>query len=155
MSEKYLVDLTTAEQAYLRGVLKHGKSSARKIARAHILLQAAEGLSDEEIADTLRVGYSTIHRTRQRFVEEGLEPALSERRRASGRPKLEGKHEAFLVALACSTPPAGRARWSMQLLADRFVELTTVGGISDETVRRTLKKTSSSPGSTRSGVFPA
>lgn len=155
MSEKYLVDLTTAEQAYLTGLLKHGKSSARKIARAHILLQAAEGLSDEEIADTLRVGDSTIHRTRQRFVEEGIEPALSERRRASGRPKLEGKQEAFLVALACSTPPAGRARWTMQLLADRLVELTAVEGISDETVRRALKKTNSNPGSTRSGAFPA
>jgi transposase len=154
MSDKYLVDLTAAEQEYLGGLLKHGKSSARKIARAHMLLSAAEGLSDEEIADMLRVGRSTIHRTRQRFVEEGLEPALSERRRASGRPKLEGKQEAFLVALACSTPPAGRARWTMQLLADRLVELTAVEGISDETVRRALKKTSSNPGSTRSGVFP-
>jgi putative transposase len=140
MSDKYLVDLTAAEQVYLAGLLKHGKSSARKIARAHILLQAAEGLSDEEIADTLRVGRSTIHRTRQRFVEEGLEPTLNERRRASGRPKLAGKQEAFLVALACSTPPAGRARWTTQLLADRLVELTAVGGISDETVRRALKK---------------
>jgi putative transposase len=155
MSEKYLVDLTSTEQEYLTGLLKRGKLSARKIARAHILLQAAEGLSDEDIADTLRVGISTIHRTRQRFVEEGLEPALSERCRASGRPKLEGKQEAFLVALACSTPPAGRARWTMQLLADRFVELTTVTGISDETVRRALKKTTSNRGSTRSGAFPA
>jgi transposase len=154
MSDKYLVDLTTGEQTYLLGVIKHGKSSARKIARAHILLQAAEGGSDEEIADTLRVGLSTIHRIRQRFVEEGLEPALSERRRASGRPKLEGKQEAFLIALACSTPPAGRARWSRQLVADRLVELTAVQGISDETVRRTLKKTNSNRGSTRSGAFP-
>jgi putative transposase len=154
MSEKYLVDLTAAEQEYLGGLLKQGKASARKIARAHMLRHAAEGLSDEEIADMLRVGRSTIHRTRQRFVEEGLEPALSERRRASGRPKLEGKQEAFLVALACSTPPAGRARWTMQLLADRLVELTTVEGISDETVRRALKKTRSNPGSTRSGAFP-
>ena len=126
MSEKYLVDLTAAEQEYLGGLLKHGKASARKIARAHMLLHAAEGLSDEEIADMLRVGCSTIHRTRQRFVEEGLGPALSERRRASGRPKLAGKQEAFLVALAGSTPPAGRARWTMQLLADRLVALRAV-----------------------------
>jgi transposase len=154
MSDKYIVDLTAAEHEYLGGLLKHGKSSARKIARAHMLLQAAEGLSDAEIADTLRVGLSTIHRTRQRFVEAGVEHALSERRRAGVRPKLEGKQEAFLVALACSTPPAGRARWTMQLLADRLVELTTVEGISDETVRRTLKKTSSNPGSARSGAFP-
>ena len=154
MAEKYLVDLTAAEQEYLGGLLKHGKASARRIARAHMLLHAAEGLSDEEIADMLRVGRSTIHRTRQRFVEEGLEPALSERRRASGRPKLAGKQEAFLVALACSTPPARPARWTMQLLADRLVELTAGEGLSGETVRRALKKTSSNPGSTRSGVFP-
>src|SRR5690348_18174873 len=154
MSDKYLVDLTSAEQTYLTGLLKHGKASARKIARALTLLQAAEGVRDEEIADTLRVGLSTIHRARQRFVEEGVEAALNERRRASGRPKLDGKQEAFLIALACSTPPAGRARWSMQLLADRLVELTTVQGISDETVRRALKKTISSRGSTRNGVYP-
>lgn len=154
MSDKYIVDLTAAEHEYLGGLLKHGKSSARKIARAHMLLHAAEGLSDAEIADTLRVGLSTIHRTRQRFVEAGVEHALSERRRAGVRPKLAGKQEAFLVALACSTPPAGRARWTMQLLADRLVELTTVEGISDETVRRTLKKTSSNPGSAKSGAFP-
>src|SRR3712207_3231880 len=98
-----------------------------------MLLQAAEGLRDEDSADTLRVGSSTIHRTRQRFGEEGLEPALSERRRASGRPKLEGKQEALVVALACSTPPAGRARWAMHLLAARFVALTTVAGIPDGT----------------------
>ena len=154
MSDKYLVDLTTAEQAYLTGLLKHGKASARKIARAHLLLQAADGVRDDEIADTLRMGLSTIHRIRQRFVEEGLEPALSERHRASGRPKLEGKQEAVLIALACSTPPAGRARWSMHLLADRLVELTTVAGVSAETVRRTLKKTLASRGSTRKGAFP-
>src|ERR1043166_5066373 len=149
MSDKYLVDLTTAEQAYLEGLLKHGKVSARKIARAHILLQAAEGVRDEEITDTLRVALSTIHRIRQRFVEEGLEPALSERRRARGRPKLEAKLEALLIALACSTAPEAGARGSIQLLADRLVELTAVQGISDETVRRTLKKTISSRGSTR------
>ena len=154
MSDKYLVDLTTAEQTSLTGLLQQGKSSARKIARAHLLLQAAEGVRDEEIADTLRVGLSPIPRLRQRLVEEGLAPALSERRRASGRSKLAGKQEAFLLALAWSTPPAGRARWSMQLLADRLVELTAVASLAEETVRRTLKKPSSSRGSTRHGAFP-
>jgi len=154
MSDKYLVDLTAVEHEYLGGLLKHGKASARKIARAHMLLHAAEGLSDEEIADTLGVGLSTLHRTRQRFVEEGVEHALNERRRAGVRQKLEGKQEAFLVALACSTPPAGRARWTLQLLADRLGELTAGEGIWDETVRRALKKTSSNPGSARSGAFP-
>ena len=77
MLDKYIVDLTAAEHEYLGGLRKHGKSSARKIARAHMLLHAAEGLREAEIADTLRVGLSTIHRTRQRLVEEELEPALS------------------------------------------------------------------------------
>jgi Winged helix-turn helix len=115
MSDKYLVDLTPAEQADLVGLLNQGKVSARQIARAPLLLQAAAGGRDEGIAGTLRVGLSTVPRLRQRFVEEGLEPALSERRRARGRAKLEGKQEAFVIALAWSTPPAGRARWSRQL----------------------------------------
>lgn len=154
MSDKYIVDLTAAEHEYLSGLLKHGQSSARKIARAHLLRQAAEGLRDAEIADTLRIGLSTLPRTRQRFVEEGMEHALSERRRRGVRPKLEGTQEAVWVALACSPPPAGRARWTLQLLAERLIELTAVEGSSDEPIRRALKKTSSSPGSARSGAFP-
>ena len=140
MAHKYMVDLTAAEQEDLCRLIKQGKPAARKVARAHILLHAAEGATDEEIAETLRVGLSTVHRTRQRFVEGGLTSALTERRRPGARLKLDGKQEAFLVALACSTPPAGQQRWTMQLLADRLVELRVVETISDETVRRTLKK---------------
>src|SRR2546427_7878892 len=121
MADKYLVDLTDAEQASLFDLIKKGKASARKVTRAHILLQAAEAATDEEIAEALRVGVSTVHRTRQRFVEVGFEGALTECSRCGCGRKLDGKHEAFLVALACSTPPEGRDRWTMQLLADRLV----------------------------------
>jgi putative transposase len=154
MSEKYLVDLAAAEHESLLTLLKKGTASARQVRRAHILLQAAEDATDEEIADTLRVGVSTVHRTRRRFVEEGLPAALSEHRRCGCGRKLDGKQEAFLVALACSRPPAGREGWTMQLLADRLVELKVVEEVSDETVRRVLKKATSSPGSAKSGVSP-
>jgi len=140
MASKYIVDLTTEEYAYLYDLIKQGKTSARKVARAHILLQAAEDATDEEIAETLRNGLSTVHRTRQRFVEHGLLGALTERARQGARPKMDGKQEAFLVALVCSAPPAGRLRWTMQLLADRLVELKLIEAVSDETVRRILKK---------------
>jgi transposase len=117
-----------------------------------MLLHAAEGATDEEIAATLRVGLSSVHRTRQRFVEGGLPGALTERRRPGARQKLDGKQEAFLVALACSPPPAGRDRWTIQLLAVRLIALPLVEAVSDETVRRVLKKTISSHGSAKSGV---
>ena len=155
MAHKYIVDFTAAEQAELCHLIKQGKPSARKVARAHMLLHAAEGASDEEIAATLRVGLSTVHRTRQRFVEEGLANALTERRRPGTRQKLDGKQEAFVGALACSTPPMGRQRWTLPWLADRLVALQLVEAVSDETVRRVLKKTTSSHGSAKTGVFPA
>ncbi len=154
MSDKYLVDLTANEHESLLTLLKKGAASARKVMRAHILLQAAEDATDEEIADTLRVGVSTGHRTRQRFVEEGLQAALSERRRCGCSRKLGGKQEAFLVALACSRPPAGREGWTMQLLADRLVALNLIEQVSDETARRVLKKTISSLGRAKSGASP-
>jgi transposase len=94
----------------------------------------------------LHIGTATVERTRKRFVEEGLEATLNERPRAGGRRKLEGKQEAFLIALACSAPPNERQCWTMQLLADKLVELQPVESITNETVRRTLNKTSSSHG---------
>jgi putative transposase len=107
-----------------------------------MLLQATEGAIDEEIAEILCIGLSTVHPTRQRFVEDGLGGALSERRRRGANRRLDGKQEAFLVALACSKPPAGQARWTMQILADRMVVLRLSESVSDETVRRVLKKRS-------------
>jgi transposase len=110
------------------------------------LLLADEGKADKAIAEALHVGTATVQRTRQKLVEGGLEWALNERRRPGGQRKLNGRQEAFLVALACSAPPEGRVRWTMQMLADRLNELNMVERVSDETVRRTLKKTTSSPG---------
>ena len=154
MAHKYLVDLTDAEQAYLLKLISKGKSSARTVARAQVLLHAADAASDEAIAHALHLGASTVHRTRQRFVDDGLMPALTERSRPGKRSVLTGKQAAFLVALTCSTPPPGRHRWTMQLLADRLIELQQVEAVSPATVRRVLKKTISSRGSAKSGVFP-
>jgi transposase len=141
MNKRYIVDLTADERAGLLALLNKGTAPARRLTRARILLRADEGGTDQEIAATLHVHPATVERTRRRFVEGGVERALSDQPRPGGRPKLDGKAEAHLVALACSTPPEGRTRWTMQLLADRLVELRMVEQISDETVRRTLKKT--------------
>jgi transposase len=140
MPKRYLVDLTTAERTELLSLVRRGVTSARRLTRARILLLAHEGRTDEAIAAALHVHRATVERTRQRFVAGGMEQALRDRPRPGGRPKLDRKQEAFLIALACSAPPDGRARWTMQLLADRLVALEIVDAISDETVRRTLKK---------------
>ncbi len=155
MAKRYLVTRREDERAHLLALTKKGTLSARKLTRAHLLLHADAGVLDAAIAAALQVGIATVERVRQRFVEEGLEAALRERPRPGGHRKLDGKQEAFLMALACSTPPEGRTCWTMQLLAGKLVELRGVDAISDETVRRTLKKTSSSQGSRKRGVFPA
>jgi|SRR5439155_1961173 len=142
MAKKYIVDLTDTERTELRELIKKGTVAARKLTRAHILLQADEGATDAAIAAALHVGERTVARTRQKFVAGNLAYALAERRRPGGKRKLDAKQEARLIATACSTPPAGRKRWTMQLLADELVALELVESISDETVRRTLKKTS-------------
>jgi putative transposase len=155
MAKRYMVTLTEDQWAHLVALTKKGKVAARQLTRAHILLQAAAGGMDVAIAAALHVGIATVERVRKRFVEEGLEAALHERPRPGGQRKLDGKQEAFLIALACSTPPEGRTSWTMQLLADTLVELRVIDAISDETVRRTLKKTPSSRGSKRRGAFRA
>jgi transposase len=149
--KKYVVDLSAEERTTLEQLLQRGKSSARKLTRARILLQADEGLTDEEIAMALNVGVATVERTRQRFVEENLE-ALTERPRPGGQRKLSGKQEAHLIAVACTPAPTGYPHWTLQLLADQVIELGFADSIARETVRQILKKTPSSPGSTRSGV---
>lgn len=140
MAKKYVVTLSDDERAQLVAFTKKGRVSARKLTRAHILLQAGAGAADHAIATALHIGRATVERTRKRFVEAGVEAALSERPRPGGRPKLDGKQAALVVALACSTPPEGRTRWTMQLLANKVIELRVIDAISDETVRRTLKK---------------
>ena len=143
--KKYLVDLTADEREQLLQLVKRGKHSSRKVTRARILLLASDGATDEQIVAALKTGYATVERTRKRFVEEGL-GCLNERPRRGQAPKLTGKQEAHLIAIACSTPPDGRARWTLQLLADKVVELRFASTIARETVRQVLKKTNSSRG---------
>lgn len=143
--KKYLVDLSADERETLRQLIHRGKHSSRKVTRARILLLAADGLTDEQIVASLKTAFATVERTRKRFVEEGL-GCLNERPRRGQARKLSGKQEAHLIALACSTPPAGRARWTLRLLADKVVELKFADSIARETVRQVLKKTNSSRG---------
>ena len=148
----YRLKLTEVERAELEQLVTKGKAAARTLTHARILLKADEGVAgprwtDDAIAEALDVNRSTVERVRVRCVEEGVKVALRPRPPRQLRlRKLDGAQEADLVALACSKPPTGRARWSMRLLADKLVELEIVDAISYETVRRTLKKTQSSPG---------
>ena len=147
MPEKiYIVDLTKEERAYLLDFIKSDKKSARKLNRARILLHADQGKTDNEIAEALHTGTATVHRTRQNFVTGNLDGALNERPRLGGQKKLDEKGEAVLETLAHSKPPAGRKRWTLQLLADRLVQLNVVDSISYETIRQELKKSGLSLG---------
>ena len=140
----YIVDLAEEERAYLLDFIKTGEKSARKLNRARILLLADENKPDCEIAEVLHTGASTIQRTRQRFVEGNLEGGLNERPRQGRSKKLDEKGEAILETLAHSKPPEGRKRWTLQLLADRLVQLKVIDSISYETVRQEVKKNESS-----------
>lgn len=151
MVKRYRVTLSDEERDRLGSLSRKRTASVRMVRRAQALLLAADGKTDEVIAEQLRMGVTTLERLRRRFVEEGLEASLRERPRPGARPKLGSKEQAFVVALACTKPPEGRHRWTMQLLADRVVELELVPDISDEAIRRLLKRTSSSHGSTKSG----
>jgi len=150
--KKYMVTLTEEERQRLQEMLSRGKTAARKLTHARILLKAdaAPGgpdWRDGQIAEALEVGGATVERVRKQFVEEGLDAALERRpTRRQYRRKLDGDGEAHLIALACQKPPEGRNRWTLRLLADRMVELEYVDEISYQTVRRTLKKTNSSLG---------
>jgi transposase len=151
--KRYKVTLTPEERCHLRDLIAAGKAAAQRLARARILLKADAALggpawTDPRIAAAVEVGTATVERIRRRFVAEGLEAALGRKKqqRPSRERKLDGRAEARLIALACSAPPAGRKEWTMRLLADRLVELEVVDTISDETVRRVLKKTKSSRG---------
>jgi len=152
MSKRYIVTLAAEERRELEELTRRGKAAARAIAHARILLKAdvaegGPGWPDEQIAGALDVSTSTVRRLRLLFVEEGLAAALHPRpaHRVPAH-KLDGAGEAHLIALACGEAPAGRARWTLRLLAERFVALGHVEALSHETVRRTLKKTSCSLG---------
>lgn len=138
MNIRHRVTLTSDEREQLQKLVKGGKAAVRKIKRAQILLAADAKSTDEAIAVNVGVGTSTVYRTKQRFVEEGLEQALSEAPRPGAPRKLDAGEESLLIAVACSKPPAGRAKWTMRLLADEIVRLTAHDSLSDETIRRRL-----------------
>ncbi len=147
--QTYPVQLSEEEREQLRTMSRTGKQSARVMQRAQIVLWSDAGKQDKEIIALLGCAAMTVSTTRERWVKE---KRLEDLPRKGSNPMLDGKQESLLIALACSDAPEGRAEWTMQLLADRLVELKVVDSISDETVRRTLKKTSSSPGKKNSGA---
>lgn len=138
MNVRYRVTLSSEERTELQALVQGGKGPVRRLKRAQVLLAADRRSSDEQIALNVSVGTSTVYRTKRRFVEEGLEPALSEAPRPGAERKLAAKEEALLVATACSKPPAGRARWTLSLLADEMVRLTRHRSLSAATVGRRL-----------------
>src|SRR5450432_1085570 len=138
MNIRYRVTLTEDERGQLQNLVSGGKGAVRRIKRAQILLAADARSPDQAIAINIGVGTSTVYRTKQRFVEEGLEQALSESPRPGVPRKLDASDESLLIAVACSRPPGGRAKWTMQLLADEMVRLTVHDTLSDETIRRRL-----------------
>ena len=145
MNIRYRVELSEAERCELTGLLSGGKHSVRKLKRAQILLAADCGASDEAIAMGVAAGGSTVYRTKRRFVESGLDAALSEEPRPGADRKLSGREEALLIATACSSPPAGRACWTLELLAGEMVRLTEHDSLSRETVRRRLAENDLKP----------
>jgi transposase len=159
MNKMYVVHLTEGERERLRKLISAGSAPARMLTRARILLKAdvgehvtEEALIDKEIARMLETSTATVQRVRERFCSQGLDAALE--RSLPDRVykrSLDGRAEARLIALACSEPPEGRDRWSLRLLADKAVELGVVESLSHETLRKTLKKTSSNPTWSRGG----
>jgi transposase len=156
--KKYIVTLTEGERKSIGKLTSKGKHRSQKILDALILLGCDEGMfqtkrsTNEEMARVLNTSMRKIDRVKKRFVEEGLDVALNGRKgNRIYAKKADGDFEAHLVALSCSEPPEGFARWSLRLLADKVVELDYIGSISHEAVRRVLKKTKSSPGNTRGG----
>jgi transposase len=146
MNKKYVVRLTAKERRELELMVKKGKTAAYKIKHANLLLAAdtdGTGWADEQIAEAFSCHPRTVENLRRRFVLDGLATALERKKqlRPSRQRTLDGKGEARLIALACSQPPKGRERWTLKLLADTLVQLEVVDTISDQTVRRTLKKT--------------
>ena len=141
MNIKYLVELSNEEKTLLVDLIAKGKTSARKLKRANILLMSNNRMSqDKEISSALNVGTATIYRTKKQFVEDGLEAALNEGAR-SGMPRcLDGNQEALLIALACSKPPEGLCRWTLSLITEKLVALTEIDDVSTETVRRRFKE---------------
>ncbi len=145
MFKKFTVHLTKVQEATLLELVTRGTAGAQPIRRAHTLLMAWEGHTDEEIAEFVRCCTNTVYKVRRRFTERGLE-SLYDKARPGRKRLLDGRAEAHLVALACSDPPEGRSTWTLRLLADQLVAMDVVDGVSRDTVRRVLKNRRSSHG---------
>ena len=151
---RYSIQLTTAEREQLNQLIRGGKRSVRIATRARILIKIDEGWKVPQIAAALDVSEGTVYRVKRRYAEGGLDGVVHDRVQANRFRKLDQKGEAHLIALACSDAPEGHEHWTLQLLADRMVELGLVESLSYETVRLKLKKTSSSRGASSSGASP-
>jgi transposase len=154
MPKKHLVELTTSERHQLETLVEQKRGSARQQRRLRALLLAAEGCSDEEIAEEVGLHVSSLERLRKRFAEEGWESAIRERSRCGAPLLLDAKQEAVLISLACEKPSNGQVRWSLRQLGERLIALEVVETISHETIRRTLKKTNLSRGKSGRGACP-
>ncbi len=152
--ERYVVRLAGEERDKLEHLIRGGKSPARKVARARILLKADAGWGVERIVEALDTSAGTVCRTKRRYLEGGLKRALEEDPRPGQRCKLDERGEAHLIALACSQAPQGHDHWTLRLLASKVVELGLAPSMSHEGIRKRLKKTVSSRGRRRSGVSP-
>jgi transposase len=154
MSRKtiFVVNLTEDDREYLNQFISRGKASARSQTRARILLMADEGHSNKEIAEVLKTTRPRVNRIRKRYFQEGLDSAINEKPRSGAPPKIDGTIEVQVTLLACSQPPEGRSSWTMQLLADRLVELEVIESVSAMSIHRTLKKAKPSPGRGFNGV---
>lgn len=146
MEKLYRIELTSEQRKSLRKIVRIGRNKAKVITHAHILLKSDEGKTDKEIAELLYIGEETVRRVRQRYCHDGLELALHGKPYPKGESSLTDEQEAYLIALACSDPPEGRSRWTLELLTERMMSDQVVESISREKVRLTLKKTNSSLG---------
>jgi transposase len=148
----FVVNLKDEDRAYLNQLIRRGRASARSLTRARILLMADEGRSNKEIAEILKTTEPTIIQIKKRYCQEGLDSALNEKPRSGAPGKIDGTIETKVTLLACSEPPEGRSSWTMQLIADKLVELEVVDSISAMSIHRTLKKVKPSPGKRSDGV---
>ena len=155
MSRKtiFVVNLADEDRAYLNRLIRRGKTSARSLTRVRILLMADEGYSNKEIVEILKTTKPTIVQIKKRYSQEGLDSAINEKPRSGAPIKIDGTIEAQVTLIACSEPPEGRSSWTLQLIADKLVELEVVDSISAMSIQRTLKKVKPSPGKRFDGVL--
>ncbi len=142
MSRKtiFVVHLTEEDREYLNQLIRRGKASARSLTRARVLLLADEGYSNKDIVEVLKISRQTVNSIRKRYCLEGLDSAINEKPRSGAPKKIDGTVEAQATLLACSEPPEGRSSWTLQLIADKLVELEAIDSISAMSVQRILKK---------------